>query len=178
MAPARTTKATAARNNERNFMAELPLDEPSFRDVSLKGSVTRSLSPDIQSFPQSTRCSDLDSPNGPLFDINQYISTLHSQRKHLHPLMRRILRQTRLRIERPRMPRTNHRFALNPTLPQRPLPMRTQVIQRRQLAVHIRQANRHTLDLSFHHSSHRGSLPQTAQPYPLRHSKSSAISIL
>jgi hypothetical protein len=86
-----------------------------------------------------------------LLNLHQHILTLHLHRIHLHPPLLRRRRNPRRHIERPRMPRTQHRPILNPSPTQRPLPMRTDIPQRRKPSLHIRQTNRHTPSLSLHH---------------------------
>src|SRR5437868_2839792 len=91
-------------------------------------------------------CSEFDYPTLSL-NIHQNIVSLDLKRQHIHTLARRILRQPRLHVERPRVPRTHHRIALKPALSQRSLPMWTHIVQRRQLPIHIGQTNHNAIHL-------------------------------
>ncbi len=107
---------------------------------------------------------------GNLIDTHQNVVALHLHRERLHPLTHRKLRLATPQIERPRVPRTHHRVPLDPALPQRPLPVRTKIIQRQQLPSTPRQANRHPTRLGLHHIALRRRLSHPAQPHPLLHS--------
>jgi len=53
----------------------------------------------IRAFPESRK-------------VHQHILTLHLHRKYIHPSPLRRLRHSCFHVERPRVPRTNHRLAL------------------------------------------------------------------
>jgi hypothetical protein len=73
------------------------------------------------------------------------------------------------------MPGTDHRLAFDPTLPQRSTPMWAPVVQRRQLAIHIRQAYRNVAHLSLNHLAVLRCLSHTTDLHPLRHNHSPVI---
>jgi hypothetical protein len=95
-------------------------------------------------------------------DIHQHILAFDSHRKHIHSFMRWILRKACLNMEGPRVPRTHDAITLYPTLTQWTPPMRADVIQGRQLSIHIRQADANTIHLSLHHLPRRRSLSDPA----------------
>ncbi len=102
--------------------------------------------------------------------INQQIVAFHLQRKHTHMTAIRRQSVTRPRIKCPRVPRTDHRVALQPSLPQRPSAMWTDILQSRQSPINIRQAHLHALRLGLHHLARLRSLAHRTQPHPLTHS--------
>lgn len=68
---------------------------------------------------------------------NQNLAAFNPHRKHRNLPLIRVRRHARLHIESPAVPRTNHRSTFNPSLPKRPQPVRTHIVQRGKLPVHI-----------------------------------------
>ena len=68
---------------------------------------------------------------------DQYALAFNANRKHRNLPFIGISGNSRLHIESPTVPRTNHRSTFNPSLPKRPQPVRTHIVQRGKLPFHI-----------------------------------------
>lgn len=101
--------------------------------------------------------------------IDQHIIPFGPERQNIHLPALRWQRLARPRIKRPAMPRTDNRLALDPSLPQRPSPVRTHIVQRCQPSIHIRQADLNPIHLQLPHLARLRSLVHRAQPHPLTH---------
>jgi len=104
-----------------------------------------------------------------LFDVHENILARDAEGDDVDAFAFRILRRARLRVKHPRVPWTHHAVALQPTLTQRSLPVRTCIVERQKLAAYICQAYRNALYSGLAHLSQAWSLGHAAQPYPLRH---------
>jgi hypothetical protein len=162
----------SSQNDERNgsqkkraqFHMELPLNQPLLRAVyKLDAAYPAQRVFATRYFPDVPRLV----PPPVSLNVHQNILAFYPQRKHINLDIRQMVRQSRPRMERPRMPRTNNRVPLQPSLSQRT------------------GADRHCLALTTLHSHSPGTLPpvdlrlrnpphrrrirQPTQPHPLRH---------
>ena len=98
---------------------------------------------------------------------DQAILDLHREYCHVPAIRRQ--RLAARRTEAPGMPGAHHGIALKHALPQRRSAMRAPVIERPQLAVYVRHADRCAVDLYLRYLTRRGCSPQRTHSPPLRH---------
>jgi len=110
--------------------------------------------------------------------MDQDVFSFDSEGEDCDALVWRELCFASLHMKGPGVPGADDTILFDPTLTQRPVTMRTHVIERGELSTDIRQAHGYAFSLGFFHGSRCRSLRQAAQLNPLRHMTSIAESMV